>query len=110
MTAKQPQITNSITAKQPQIGSLNSCNQYLKQRQSDSGGVLSETEMLDHQLPQLITNANPNPVPGSPKEITTLQQAPMEPSATIVRYLKRFPAGTNPISTHLAWWRKTATN
>jgi hypothetical protein len=54
------------------------------------------------QLPQLITNANPNPVPGSPKEITTLQQAPMEPSATIVRYLKRFPAGTNPISTHLA--------
>ena len=40
ITAKQPQIANSITTKQPQTGRLNSCNQYLKQRWSDSEGLL----------------------------------------------------------------------
>lgn len=75
ITAKQPQIANSITTKQPQIGCLNSRNHSLKHRWLDSEGLVSETEWLEHQLSRFITNANPNPTPGSAQEITTLQPA-----------------------------------
>jgi hypothetical protein len=59
----QPVETKRNT-KQPRTERLKSCNPYLNHIWSDSSGMISETEMLDHILPQFIhTTQIPNPIP-----------------------------------------------
>jgi len=85
MTAKQTQINNSITAKQPQSPIQSPQNSHKPEgwihainiwnRDGRIQKDYSETEMLDHQLPQLITKANPNPIAVASMEISTPQPA-----------------------------------